>query len=312
MVTAALKAKQKPLDRSARRLAQAIPRAILFGLAWLIWATVGSPVGNLAVAEPQVTTPYPGIEFRKEVRYRPRLIRFFLLRVDLTNPRLLCDVAVATDRRSKEGPRIILEDPTRLAREFGMLAAVNANPFGLTPIETEAKSTSTGIPLKDRSAVTICGWVKMRRGMISQPSPRFWSFWITPEGTPEVGNPASPPEALVAVAGFGPLILEGKIVASAGGPLDRRTALGFDRNRSSLLLMVVDGKQPGWSEGVTYGEVADLLLEAGAFWAIQLDGGSSSVMLLRGPSGEMEVVNRPPDLAGVRPVPVLLGIRPAP
>ncbi len=296
-------AKIRPAERPA-------PRKLVGLGGWLATMWIAAVV-NLAEAESRVSTPYPGIEFRAEVRYRPRLIRFFLLKIDLTNRNLVCEVAVATDPKRPEFGKAVLQDPARLAQQYRLLAAVNANPFGLVNTGGRENAASP-LPSEGKAQVTICGWAKVRSATVSPPNPRFWSFWIAPDGTPQVGNPASPPEALVAVSGFGPLILEGKIVAARGGPLDRRTAVGIDQRRTTLFLLVVDGRQPGWSEGVTYGEVAHLLLEAGAHWAIQLDGGSSSVMLLRSPTGEMQVVNRPPDLAGVRPVPVLLGFRHAP
>jgi len=287
------------------------PRRLIWLGGLLATVCIGAAV-NLAEADSRISTPYPGIEFRAEVRYRPRLIRFFLLKIDLTNRNLVCEVAVATDPKRPEFGKAVLQDPARLAQQYRLVAAVNANPFGFVTTGDRENAASSALPSEAKTQVTICGWARVRNATVSPPNPRFWSFWITPDGTPQVGNPTSPPEALVAVSGFGPLILDGKIVAAGGGPLDRRTAVGIDQRRTTMFLVVVDGRQPGWSEGVTYAEVADLLLEAGAHWAIQLDGGSSSVMLLRSPTGEMQVVNCPPDLAGVRPVPVLLGLRQAP
>jgi len=65
-----------------------------------------------------------------------------------------------------------------------------------------------------------------------------------------------------------------------------RTALGF--NSKKLFLMVVDGRQKGYSTGMTFYEVAEFMLELGAVEAINLDGGASSTFIIDG-----EVVNRP-------------------
>jgi exopolysaccharide biosynthesis protein len=70
-------------------------------------------------------------------------------------------------------------------------------------------------------------------------------------------------------------------------------ALGDGR----ALLAVVDGRQPGWSIGMTLAELARLLLEFGAVEAINLDGGGSTTMVVKG-----EIVNRPSDPTGERPV----------
>ncbi|MGB9632863.1 MAG: phosphodiester glycosidase family protein [Chloroflexaceae bacterium] len=76
-----------------------------------------------------------------------------------------------------------------------------------------------------------------------------------------------------------------------------RTAVGFDRARQTLVLVVVDGYQRGYSRGMTQQELADLFLEFGADTAMELDGGGSSTMVI-----EDRVVNRPPDTTGERHV----------
>lgn len=64
-----------------------------------------------------------------------------------------------------------------------------------------------------------------------------------------------------------------------------------------LLLITVDGRQPGVSAGMSLNMLADVLLEFGAVDAINLDGGGSTAMVVRG-----KLVNRPSDQTGERPV----------
>lgn len=64
-----------------------------------------------------------------------------------------------------------------------------------------------------------------------------------------------------------------------------------------LLLLTVDGRQPGMSVGMSLNMLADLLLELGAVDAINLDGGGSTAMVVRD-----KLVNRPSDQTGERPV----------
>ncbi|MFF7681794.1 phosphodiester glycosidase family protein [Microbacterium sp. NPDC007973] len=66
-----------------------------------------------------------------------------------------------------------------------------------------------------------------------------------------------------------------------------RTAVGvIDDNH--LVFVVVDGRQEGYSEGVTLPELADIMLSLGATTAYNLDGGGSSTMYFNG-----RVVNSP-------------------
>jgi hypothetical protein len=97
-------------------------------------------------------------------------------------------------------------------------------------------------------------------------------------------------------------------------PLKRhpRTAAGVTRDGRTLLLLVVDGRQPAWSAGATLIELADLMRELGAWTALNLDGGGSSAFWWRSPDEtEGKVRNRPSD-GYVRPVANALGVRIAP
>jgi uncharacterized protein YigE (DUF2233 family) len=68
-----------------------------------------------------------------------------------------------------------------------------------------------------------------------------------------------------------------------------RTLAGV-RADGTLLLVTVDGRAPGWSAGMTLPESARLMRSLGARDALNLDGGGSSTMTVRG-----AVVNRPSD-----------------
>jgi hypothetical protein len=75
-----------------------------------------------------------------------------------------------------------------------------------------------------------------------------------------------------------------------------RTLAGV-RADGKVLLVTVDGRRPGWSTGMTLPEAARLMRSLGARDALNLDGGGSTAMTVRG-----ELVNRPSDRAGERPV----------
>jgi hypothetical protein len=95
--------------------------------------------------------------------------------------------------------------------------------------------------------------------------------------------------------GFNPLSapwFHGSFVASR----QPRTMAGVRRD-GSLLLVTVDGRRPGWSAGVTLQEGARVMRSLGARDALNLDGGGSSAMAVRG-----RRVNLPSDPGGERPV----------
>lgn len=79
------------------------------------------------------------------------------------------------------------------------------------------------------------------------------------------------------------LIVNGEQVVkgSAGWGVQPRTAIG-QTEAGDILLLVVDGRAPGYSIGCTVGDCAEILAKYGAVQACNLDGGSSSIMIYNG------------------------------
>ncbi len=105
--------------------------------------------------------------------------------------------------------------------------------------------------------------------------------------------------------GGGPLIVRsGRPVLTAGedflpsqlNPLSPRTAVGQRRN-GKIVLLAVDGRQPGFSSGLTNWELAEAMAQLGAYTASALDSGGSTTMAFDG-----KLLNRPSDPGGERAV----------
>jgi len=114
-----------------------------------------------------------------------------------------------------------------------------------------------------------------------------------------------------AVGGWPILLRDGAIttdVDSAGASFapvrHPRTAIGLADGGRTLLLMVVDGRQPPWSAGMTLRELAELFRALGAHDALNLDGGGSSAFVTADPdpARTLRVRNRPSDAGGERTV----------
>jgi len=105
--------------------------------------------------------------------------------------------------------------------------------------------------------------------------------------------------------GGGPLIVsDGKPVFSASQdftpsqvtPRDPRTAVG-QRADGRILLVAVDGRQPGYSVGMTNFELAQTMMQLGCTSASALDSGGSTTVAFDG-----QLLNRPSDPTGERAV----------
>jgi exopolysaccharide biosynthesis protein len=87
---------------------------------------------------------------------------------------------------------------------------------------------------------------------------------------------------------FGPaLIIDGQPQHIETRDLHPRTAVG-QLACGSLLFIVIDGRQAGWSRGITVNDLRDLFMERGAVNAFNLDGGGSTAMVYDG-----KVLNKP-------------------
>lgn len=82
------------------------------------------------------------------------------------------------------------------------------------------------------------------------------------------------------------LLQEGKILETQGS-LDHlvnrepRTAIGYNTDGTKVILLVVDGRQPGVSVGVPSKDLAAILLNLGCTEALNFDGGGSSTCMSR-------------------------------
>jgi exopolysaccharide biosynthesis protein len=90
-----------------------------------------------------------------------------------------------------------------------------------------------------------------------------------------------------------------------GGEKDRhpRTAMGYTRG-GKLIILAIEGRNPGVAEGATLEQEARLLQQLGCHEALNLDGGGSSCMLING----KETI-KPSDKEGQRPVPAVFIIK---
>lgn len=123
--------------------------------------------------------------------------------------------------------------------------------------------------------------------------------------TAQLGTHPSPPRTVV--GGWPRLIVHGVNVGAHADSLEGtfprfsaarhpRSAVAMTRDSSTLMLVVVDGRRT-WSVGMSLAELADQLIALGAFQAMNLDGGGSSTLWVRG-----TIVNYPSDPTGERPV----------
>jgi len=109
----------------------------------------------------------------------------------------------------------------------------------------------------------------------------------------KVGINNQPGRLIHAISGNELVVRNGQSIAGSGGSPQPRTAVALNRATGYLILVVVDGRQPEYSEGVTLEELAEIIIFHGGHNAINLDGGGSSTLVIEGPLGNARVLNSP-------------------
>jgi len=110
-----------------------------------------------------------------------------------------------------------------------------------------------------------------------------------------------------AIGGGGMILENGQPITTLNEERDRvganfmtarhpRTFVAVNRDQTKIWLCTVDGRQEA-SIGMTFNDMAEFLLSLGAWDALNLDGGGSTAMVVKG-----DVVNKPSDLTGERAV----------
>lgn len=236
--------------------------------------------------------PAPGAVYRF-VRSGRESWAVHLLEVDLARCELGFKVA-----RPGEGGRLPVSELAR-ASEPRVLAGVNGDFF--TPEDQPVGLELVGGDLRGAAARVAFAW---------RPGGGPWLGRVETDGDsvrigPWAFSAREPDRELQLLSGFPALLADGEPVGDLeveerpGFAARRhpRTAVGLDPERNRLWLVVVDGRREGHSEGMTLPELKRLFRALGAREAVNLDGGGSSVMVVRG-----QPVSRPSDPGGERPV----------
>lgn len=232
--------------------------------------------------------PYPGIVYYRRVHTIPRVMVAHILTVDLSKKYV--DIFVTPpDRKGAEASKPLdARTTSEFARQFGVQVAVNGDGF------TPWHSTNIfdyypheGDPITPNGFAASRG---MEYGEIKGPT-----LYINSANEASFGEPVR--KIYNAISGSTWLVQDKKPVNDLDDAHTApRTAVGLDGPGTRLIIIVVDGRQPFYSEGATIQELAELMIYYGGDNAILLDGGGSSTMVIQDPkTGEYRVMNSPID-----------------
>ena len=262
----------------------------------------------------------PGIKLFTGIKKSPRLIRYFIMRIDLKTPGL---EFVTTGRDKDWGkpmpdyPKRNIATKRRTVADFmntarrpvnkgglgkNMVVAFNATPWGpwVAPFNHKY-ANPPGLVISD--------------GVVVTDHPQKAQFVIYRDGSVDIVKSIPDekrPEVRHTLSGFVINARGGKVVPP--GKKDKvgtapRTVYGLSADRRYMYVLAVDGRQPEWSMGVNNQESAAIIISAGASDSINMDGGGSTTMIYWDTVKKKPImVNRHTSSGYMRPVATCLGI----
>ena len=248
---------------------------------------------------------YEGVTYRRVVRWIPRPVIAHVVTIDTKTKGIQF---LVTPPDSTDAQPLKARTTSQFLEEFDLQIAINGGGFS---------------PWWSRSPADFyphVGDLITPAGFTASNGDAYWIGDDTAKVEPTLyisrknalsfnSRPNHPHNAL---SGDRMLVLKGEIASNLDDEqVNPRTAIGINRNGRYVYILVVDGRQPFYSEGVTFTELAELLIEQGAFIGMSLDGGGSSTLVMEGANGQPVLLNSPIDnyIPGrERPVGTHLGI----
>lgn len=248
---------------------------------------------------------YEGVTYRRLVRYFPRPMIAHVLTIDTKEKGI--EFLITPPDSEGEMP-LKARTTSQFLEDFNLQIAINGG--GFSPWWSHSPADyypHVGDPIAPFGLTASKGKVYWTTADTEGVPP---ALFISRRNVLSFNN--KPSHVYSAISGDRMIVVKGEIASDLDDQeLDPRTALGMNRNGRYLYLVVVDGRQPFYSEGATFTELAQLLIGQGAHAAMSLDGGGSSTMVVEDDDGRPLILNSPIDhyIPGTeRPVGTHLGI----
>jgi hypothetical protein len=233
---------------------------------------------------------FDGIIYLRDVRQQPRPLIIHVVQIDLDTPGLSF---LVTPSDPVDGHEVRAQTTSHFLTTHDLQLAVNGDFFWPWWYHTIFDYYP-----HDGDPTDVNGFAASRGSIYSEekwddPRP---TLFLSQDNRAGFDRPIG--AVYNAISGL-PLIVEDGQLSDQIKPdeyyagVHPRSAVGLDRERRTLLLFVIDGRQPNYSEGVTLPELAQIAIEHGANIALNLDGGGSSTLVIEDQAGRPQILNSP-------------------
>jgi len=227
---------------------------------------------------------YDGITYRRKVHQEPRLWVAHIITIDLHTAGISFMVTPPDDKNG--GHPLLARKTSEFLKEYGLQIAVNGDGFN----PWYSNSILDYYPHSGDPVTPIGNTISLGTRYSEGNRP---TLYISKDNVAQFEKPKGKPYN--AISGSHMLIVEGEPIEGLDSEVPApRTALGVDFGPDRLVIVVVDGRQPFYSEGATLTQLADLMIDYGVYTAMNMDGGGSSTLVIE-ERGKAKILNSPID-----------------
>lgn len=235
---------------------------------------------------------FDGITYQRDVRDDPRPMIIHVITIDLTNERVQF---LVTPDSEIDGYTLPARTTSEFLEDFGLQVAINGDFFDpwrdYGPWDYYPHS---GDGVNTRGLSASVGDVYTNGYMGGNT---YSTLYISADNRVSFNQPSG--GIYNAISGYLMIVRDGQTNVSPNRDVSYkttphpRTVIALNQAGTELIFVLVDGRQPNYSEGATLFELADIIIEYGGYTALNLDGGGSVTLAVQGEDGTPELLNSP-------------------
>lgn len=227
---------------------------------------------------------FRGIIYQRYIKSIPRPVMIHIVTIDLTAPGIKPFVTPGIETLNPNVFEAKAQTTSDFLKKYKLQLAVNGSYF--YPFR---ENTPWDYYPHSGDRVSILGQNISNRKVFSQSERNWRVLCFAANNQAQIpGGEVCPPSTIQGIAGSEVLILRGKPQLSLENSRKDKpypsVVAAIDRKGQKLWLILVDGKQPLYSEGLTKAELTKFVLSLGVYTALNLDGGGSTTVVIANPS----------------------------
>ena len=265
---------------SGKKIASAIAFILLLPLLFYSWRI------SLRPPRTNLQQQFFNMVYERKIYNKPRPYVAHVIAIDLVDSEVVPFITPFNPQSAKqENSAMTTSD---FVKKFDLQLAINGSFF----YPFEENTPWDYYPRTDEPAIALGENITngTRYGKV-EPTWNVLCFDRTHRATIALEQQCSD-TAINGIAGRKLLVKDGRSLIDYETKAYARTVVGVNRQGDKLWAIIVDGKQPFYSEGATLQEMAQIAIDLGCDRALNLDGGGSTSLAIK-QDNVVKVLNAP-------------------